>query len=89
MSKAALDPKTKRKSEQLNISVSPYIKEQLEELVKVGYFSNVLDAVRWAIAKMLAEFEAQGKLKPKKPPEKAEERIKNAIHVSQKEVDVD
>jgi hypothetical protein len=60
--------KYNRKSEQLNISVSPYIKEQLEELVERGLFSNISDAVRWAIAKMIAEFEAEGKI-PKKSAE--------------------
>ena len=54
-----------RKSEQLNISVSPYIAQQLKELVNLGYFSNVSDAVRYAITKMITEFEAQGKLPSK------------------------
>jgi len=54
-----------RKSEQLNISVSPYIAQQLRELVNLGYFSNVSDAVRYAITKMITEFEAQGKLPSK------------------------
>ena len=48
-----------RKSVQLNISVSPYLKKRLEELVERGLFSNVSDAVRYAIMKLLAEVEAQ------------------------------
>lgn len=54
--------KSKRKSIQLNIAVSPLIYERLKELVELGYFSNVSDAVRYAIHKMIAEFEVEGKL---------------------------
>jgi Arc/MetJ-type ribon-helix-helix transcriptional regulator len=92
MSKPKLIVKTEkasRKSEQLNISISPYIKQQLEALVEQRLFSNVSDAVRYAITKMITEFETQGRLKPKKPPEMAEERVKNATYTGSKEVEVD
>ncbi|ADB58797.1 hypothetical protein Arcpr_1753 [Archaeoglobus profundus DSM 5631] len=59
------DTKSERKSVQLNITVSPLIYERLKELVELGYFSSVSDAVRYAIHKMIAELEIQGKL-PKK-----------------------
>jgi len=80
-----LASKQERKSEQLNISVSPYIAQQLKKLVSLGYFSNVSDAVRYAITKMITEFEAQGKLKPSKSAEEIAEEIEQKKHKPVKE----
>ncbi|WP_456478168.1 ribbon-helix-helix domain-containing protein [Geoglobus ahangari] len=74
-----------RKSEYVNISVSPILKQELEELVELGYFSNVSDAVRYAIHEMLARFRAEGKL----PPKTAQERIRNAQLVEEREGEVE
>ena len=75
-----------RKSIQLNITMSPILKQELQELVERGYFANVSDAARYAIHEMLARFRAEGKLKP---PEKAEERIKKATLAESKDVEID
>ena len=76
-----------RKSVYINVSVSPILKEELEELVKAGYFSNLSDAVRYAIHQMLAEFRAKGKLKPKR--EGDIEKRSEARIVSEEEREVD
>ncbi len=71
-----------RKSKQLNISVSPYLDEKLEELVKIGLFSSKSDAVRWAIAKMIADFEVKGVLKsPKTSKENPNLTVKEDIEI--------
>ncbi len=74
-----------RKSVYVNISLSPILKEELQELVELGYFSNISDAVRYAIHEMLAKFRAEGKLR--KPPEDAQERIKNATLIEENEIE--
>jgi|GEM_PF-2026565 len=79
MRRPKLETKQERKSEQLNISVSPYIHQRLKELVNLGLFSNVSDAVRYAIMKMIAEFEAQGKLSSKPKTAKTAEEIAEEI----------
>ncbi|AIY89936.1 ribbon-helix-helix domain-containing protein [Geoglobus acetivorans] len=65
----------------MNITVSPILKRELEELVERGYFSNVSDAVRYAIHEMLARFRAEGRL----PPDSAEERIRHARLIEERE----
>jgi|Deesub1362B_J571_1020462.scaffolds.fasta_scaffold00075_104 Arc/MetJ-type ribon-helix-helix transcriptional regulator len=89
MTKPLQKTEYERKSVYINVSLSPILKSELEQLVNQGYFSNVSDAVRYAIHDMLAKFRAEGKLKPKKPPETAEERVKNATYAGSKEVEVD
>lgn len=74
-----------RKSVYVNVSLSPVLKDELHRLVEEGYFSNISDAVRYAIHEMLAKFRVEGKLKPKRPPESAEERIKHAQLVEERE----
>jgi len=64
MAKSELEEKQERKSVQLNITISPYLREQLQELVDRGMFSNISDAVRHAVHEMIARMETQGKLKP-------------------------
>ena len=63
MSSSELKDESKkgRKSVQVNVSMSPYIVEKLKELVEQGYFSSISDALRYAAAKLIAEFEAKNK----------------------------
>lgn len=81
------DPQGKKLK--ISVSISKYLKEEMDALVEAGEFSSVSEIISLAVTKFLTELEAKGKLKPKKPPEKAEERIKNATLISQKDVDVD
>jgi len=80
------------RKETLSVSISPYLKAKLNEMVESGDFANVSEIVNLALAEFIGKYEAKGKLKPKtaeKPPKTAEERTKNATLVSKKEVEVD
>ncbi|RLI81503.1 hypothetical protein DRP04_05945 [Archaeoglobales archaeon] len=77
------DPQGKKLK--ISVSISKYLKEEMDALVEAGEFSSVSEIISLAVTKFLTELEAKGKLKSKK----AEERIKNATLISQKEVDVE
>ncbi len=70
-----------------DIIISPYIQQLLDELVKTGDFTSESEIIRTAVINLYKDYEAKGKLK--KPPESAEERIKNATLVEEREVEVD
>jgi len=53
---------TKKDKTHINVSLPPLIRDKLDEIVELGYFNNISEAVRYAIQKMIFEFESEGKL---------------------------
>lgn len=81
--------KLERDTEKIHPSVTPGTVDRINELLATEDFKGLSDLIRRAIDCLYQEYESKGKLKPKKPPENAEERIKNAVLVGSKEIDVE
>ena len=84
MGKVELLSKNKDK---LYITVDGFTIDKINELLKTGDFNSVSALVRAAILYLYKDYEAKGKLR--KPPEDAQERIKNATLIEEREVEVD
>ena len=69
--------------------ISPHVQQLINELKDAGNFRSEAEVIKTAIIRMHTEWELQGKLKPRKPPKTAEERVKNATYAGSKEVEVD
>ncbi len=86
-------PKTKLKTEsdiiRKEFRISPHIQQLIYELKEAGNFKSEAEVIKTAIIRMHFDYERQGKLKPRKPPESAEERIKNATLIEEKDVEID
>ena len=82
-------PKTKTKVGGIrkDIIISPYIQQILDELAKTGDFTSESEIIRIALLNLYKDYEAKGKLK--RPPEDAQERIKNAKLVEERDVEID
>jgi Arc/MetJ-type ribon-helix-helix transcriptional regulator len=59
-------PGIRRRKAVINCTVSPYIKDKIEELVEYGRFSTISDAVAIALLELIhkheAELKAQGEI---------------------------
>ncbi len=84
MGKVELLSKNKDK---LYITVDGFTIDKINELLKTGDFNSVSALVRAAILYLYKDYEAKGKLR--KPPESAEERIKNATLIEEREIEID
>jgi len=65
--------------------ISPHIQQLINELKEAGNFKSEAEVIKTAIIRMHTEYELMGKFKSKKPPETAEERIKNAVYLGSQE----
>ncbi|WP_456478183.1 hypothetical protein [Geoglobus ahangari] len=81
--------KLERNVEKIHPSVTPGTVDRINELLATEDFKGLSDLIRRAIDCLYREYEAKGKLKPKRPPETAEERIKNAVFAGSKEVEIE
>jgi Arc/MetJ-type ribon-helix-helix transcriptional regulator len=81
-------PKAKVKAEvfRREYRFSKYIIELINELLETGEFQSEAELVRTAIINLYKDYEAKGKLKSKNPPKSAEERTKNAVLVSERNI---
>ncbi len=79
--------RTKVSGVRKDIIISPYIQQLLDELVKTGDFTSESEIIRTAIINLYKDYEAKGKLR--KPPEDAQERIKNAQLIEERDVEID
>ncbi len=64
-----------------------YTKAILEELMSTGDFKSISQLLQIAVINLYKDYEAKGKLR--KPPENAQERIKNATLIEEREVEID
>ena len=80
-------PKTRTKVSGIrkDIIISPYIQKLLDELIETGDFTSESEIIRTAVINLYKDYEAKGKLR--KPPESAEERIKNATLIEENEIE--
>ncbi len=80
-------PRTKTKVSGIrkDIIISPYIQKLLDELTETGDFTSESEIIRTAVINLYKDYEAKGKLR--KPPEDAQERIKNATLIEETEIE--
>ena len=71
----------------INVSLDGYIIDKINDLLKTGDFNGVSSLVRAAILELHRKYEIEGKLR--KPPEDAQERIKNAQLIEEREVEIE
>ena len=71
----------------INVSIDGYIIDKINDLLQTGDFSGVSSLVRAAIVELHKKYDQEGKLR--KPPESAEERIKKATLIEERDVEVD
>ena len=72
--------------DRLFITVDGFTIDKINELLQTGDFNSVSALVRTAILNLYKDYEAKGKLKIKKPPKSAKERIKNATFLKSEEI---
>ena len=84
-----LTEKLERNVQKIHPVVDPITVDRINDLLATGDFKGLSDLIRKAIEFLHRHYEIEGKLKPKKPPEKAEERIKNATLISQRDVSIE
>ncbi len=75
MPKQKLNVKHDRKSIQVNVGLSPILRDELQRFVDLEYFSNVSDGVRYEIHEMLTKFRDE---KLPSPFDDSQNRTKNA-----------
>ena len=75
------------KSDRAQLVLDGYTKAILEELMATGDFKSISQLLQIAVINLYKDYEAKGKLK--KPPESAEERIKKATLIEERDVEVD
>ena len=66
-------PVAKVKPIRKDFNLEPYYDRLLKELMETGEFQYEVDIIKAAIQNLYKDYEAQGKLKPRKPPETGEE----------------
>ena len=75
------------KSNRAQLVLDGYTKSILEELMATGDFKSISQLLQIAVINLYKDYEARGKLK--RPPEDAQERIKNAKLVEERDVEID
>jgi len=75
------------KGDRAQLWLDGYTKAILEELMATGDFKSISQLLQIAVINLYKDYEAKGKLK--KPPESAEERIKKATLIEERDVEVD
>ena len=75
------------KGDRAQLWLDGYTKSILEELMATGDFKSISQLLQIAVINLYKDYEAKGKLK--RPPESAEERIKNAKLVEERDVEID
>jgi Arc/MetJ-type ribon-helix-helix transcriptional regulator len=81
-----LTEKLERNVQKIHPVVDPITVDRINDLLATGDFKGLSDLIRKAIEFLHRQYEIEGKLKPKNPPKSAEERIKNAVLVNEKEI---
>ncbi|ADB58573.1 hypothetical protein [Archaeoglobus profundus] len=74
------------KGDRAQLWLDGYTKSILEELMATGDFKSISQLLQIAVINLYKDYEAKGKLKPKKPPENAQERTENAVLANEKEI---
>jgi len=77
------------KSDRASLWLDGYTKDILEQLMSTGDFKSISQLLQIAVINLYKEYEAQGKLKPRKPPETAEERVQEATFAGSREGELD
>jgi len=75
------------KGDRASLWLDGYTKAILEELMATGDFKSISQLLQIAVINLYKDYEAKGKLK--RPPEDAQERIKNAKLVEERDVEID
>lgn len=75
------------KGDRAQLWLDGYTKAILEELMSTGDFKSISQLLQIAVINLYKDYEAKGKLR--KPPESAEERIKHATLIEERDVEVD
>lgn len=81
-----LTEKLERNVQKIHPVVDPITVDRINDLLATGDFKGLSDLIRKAIEFLHRQYEIEGKLKPKRPPESAEERTENAVLVNEKEI---
>ena len=75
------------KSDRAQLVLDGYTKSIIEELMATGDFKSISQLLQIAVINLYKDYEAKGKLR--RPPEDAQERIKHAQLVEEREGEVD
>ncbi len=82
-----MNQKIRTKKDTISVSIPPYLKAKLKELVDSGEFSSVSELITIAISEFIGKYESRKA--EQKPPEDAQERIKNAVLLEERRGEVE
>lgn len=69
----------RKKKENVTITLSPYLKKQLDVMVESGDFSSLSDLATMALTEFVAKYNAEKKQEIEDQPEENEQPIKETI----------
>jgi Arc/MetJ-type ribon-helix-helix transcriptional regulator len=68
------------KSDRASLWLDGYTKDILEQLMSTGDFKSISQLLQIAVINLYKDYEAQGKLKPRRPAEDIAEEIEQGKH---------